>query len=253
MPVEMSHRHPYPSTHQKWVRRASKSLKVTKRGAEPLSARRALPESTTQNSLGHWILPHPSPLNSWALNQWLTLPTSSLGDLLHQSTIETSSQLEGSNSNLEQHGQLNVLRTPGTIFLRERTWKGMHSLSPIDSLKLTIHSKLLDSSAGLRPWNVSTNMSVKNVRESARQMNTGAPRTEVLKHHAKHLWYTRGLLWDDKEDLLSTTAQYSLSAQPLPDIPVEESHNVALMKPWGTTHTYLRLTAQLMSTALKIF
>ena len=57
-----------------------------------------------------------------------------------------------------------------------------------------------------------------------------ASKAEALEHRAKRPRYTRGLLWDGEEDLLSATAQYSLTAQPLPDVPVEESHNLALMK-----------------------
>jgi hypothetical protein len=73
-------------------------------------------------------------------------------------------------------------------------------------------------------------MSAKNAEESIGWMNARTSKGEVLEHRAKRPRYTRGLLWDGEEDLLSATAQYSLTAQPLPNVPIKESYNTALME-----------------------
>jgi hypothetical protein len=47
----------------------------------------------------------------------------------------------------------------------------------------------------------------------------------VLEPHAKHPHYTQGLLWDDNDDLLSATFQWSITAEPIPYVPDEEYRN----------------------------
>ena len=62
--------------------------------------------------------------------------------------------------------------------------------------------------------------------------STTARRTEsgVLEPRAKRPRYTRGLLWDNEDDVLSTTAQYSLTAAPVPRVPFAESSNPIVQK-----------------------
>ena len=61
---------------------------------------------------------------------------------------------------------------------------------------------------------------------------TTARRTElgVLEPRAKRPCYTRGLLWDNEDDVLSMTAQYSLTAAPVPHVPFAESSNPTVQK-----------------------
>jgi hypothetical protein len=51
----------------------------------------------------------------------------------------------------------------------------------------------------------------------------------MLEPRAKRPRYTRGLLWDDDDDVRSATVQYSLTADPVPDVPIEELTNETLM------------------------
>ena len=50
----------------------------------------------------------------------------------------------------------------------------------------------------------------------------------MCEHRAKRPRYTHGLLWEDGDDVLSATAQYSLTAEPVPRVPIAESKNEAL-------------------------
>ena len=63
---------------------------------------------------------------------------------------------------------------------------------------------------------------------------TGGPNTnrskEMLEPRAKRPRYTRGLLWDDDDDTLSATAQWSLTATPVPSVPQEEYENRAAVE-----------------------
>ena len=49
----------------------------------------------------------------------------------------------------------------------------------------------------------------------------------MLEPHAKHPKYTQGLLWDDKDDTMSATAQWSVTAAPVPMVPQDELNNEA--------------------------
>ena len=60
---------------------------------------------------------------------------------------------------------------------------------------------------------------------TARRMESG-----VLEPRAKHPHYTRGLLWDNEDDVQSTTAQYSLTTVPVPHVPFAESSNPTVQK-----------------------
>ena len=48
----------------------------------------------------------------------------------------------------------------------------------------------------------------------------------MLEPRAKRPKYTRGLLWDDADDTMSATAQWSLTAAPVPMVPQDELDNV---------------------------
>jgi hypothetical protein len=61
-------------------------------------------------------------------------------------------------------------------------------------------------------------------------MNARKGRKEELEPQAKHPRYTCGLLWDNKNDVLSASTQYLLTAVPVPCVPTEESSNEALME-----------------------
>jgi hypothetical protein len=61
-----------------------------------------------------------------------------------------------------------------------------------------------------------------------------SPRREELEPRAKRPRYTRGLLWDDRDDVLSATAQYSITAAPVPRVPVAEAANHALASTIGS-------------------
>jgi hypothetical protein len=59
-------------------------------------------------------------------------------------------------------------------------------------------------------------------------MNAKRKELEVLEPRAKRPRYTQGLLWEDEDDVLSATAQYSLTAAPVPRVPLVESSNPAV-------------------------
>ena len=48
----------------------------------------------------------------------------------------------------------------------------------------------------------------------------------MLEPHAKRPKYTWGLLWDNEDDTMSTTAQWSVTAAPVPMVPQDELGNV---------------------------
>ena len=65
-------------------------------------------------------------------------------------------------------------------------------------------------------------------------MNARKERREKLEPCAKCPHYTCSLLWDDKDDVLSTTTQYSLTTMPVPCVSIKELSNKGLM---NTLHT----------------
>jgi hypothetical protein len=72
--------------------------------------------------------------------------------------------------------------------------------------------------------NVDTNTSAASVAKTIG--NLSANRTRVmLEPRAKRPRYTWGLLWDDNDDTLSATAQWSLTAEPVPSVPEKEYKN----------------------------
>ena len=66
---------------------------------------------------------------------------------------------------------------------------------------------------------------VKDAVDHTELMNARRKELAALEPRAKRPRYTRGLLWDDGDDVLSATAQYSLSATPVPRVPLAESSN----------------------------
>jgi hypothetical protein len=61
-------------------------------------------------------------------------------------------------------------------------------------------------------------------------MSARRERKEQLEPCAKRPRYMWGLLWDDEDDILSATVQYSLTTVPEPQVPIEKSSNKALME-----------------------
>jgi len=59
-----------------------------------------------------------------------------------------------------------------------------------------------------------TGMSAKSVRRTIRKVNAKREK-QVLEPHAKRPRYTHRLLRDDNDDILSATAQWSLTADPI--------------------------------------
>ena len=49
----------------------------------------------------------------------------------------------------------------------------------------------------------------------------------MLEPRAKRPRYTRGLLWDEDDDVLSATAQWLLTAYPVLPVPPDEFENIA--------------------------
>lgn len=47
----------------------------------------------------------------------------------------------------------------------------------------------------------------------------------VYEAQAKHPRYTRGLLWEEGDEILSSTARWSISTEPAPDVPPDEFLN----------------------------
>jgi len=85
-------------------------------------------------------------------------------------------------------------------------------------------------SVAQRPPSASTGISAKVAEAHIGLTNARMEGKEQLEPRAKRPRYTRGLLWDDEDDVLSATAQYSLTATPVPQVPIEESSNRALME-----------------------
>jgi hypothetical protein len=72
-------------------------------------------------------------------------------------------------------------------------------------------------------------MFAKGVKDHIGSTSVRSLGREELEPRAKCPRYTRGLLWDDEDEVLSSTAQYSLTAVPVPRVPIVESANQALM------------------------
>ena len=64
---------------------------------------------------------------------------------------------------------------------------------------------------------------------TTRPENAREARSEEFEPRAKRPRYTRGLLWDAGDDRLSVTAQYSLTAAPVPRVPDKELENKELI------------------------
>jgi hypothetical protein len=65
------------------------------------------------------------------------------------------------------------------------------------------------------------------------------PNRPALEPHAKCPCYTYGLLWDDDDDLQSSTAQWSLTADTVPSVPTEEFDNLAAVNTiWENPHLF---------------
>jgi hypothetical protein len=80
-----------------------------------------------------------------------------------------------------------------------------------------------------RLQSASTATYAASAEESIRE-RTALSLKEVLEPRAKHPRYARGLLWDEDDDLLSSTAQWSLTAQPVPRVPEQEYLNLAALE-----------------------
>jgi hypothetical protein len=84
-------------------------------------------------------------------------------------------------------------------------------------------------SAVQRAPNASIGTFARSVEGLIELMSAVSPRREALEPHAKRPCYMRGLLWDNVDDVLSATAQYLLTAAPVPHVPIEVSTNETLM------------------------
>jgi hypothetical protein len=83
--------------------------------------------------------------------------------------------------------------------------------------------------ADKRPQSASTATYATSAEESIRK-RTAPSLKGVLEPRAKRPRYTRGLLWDEDDDLLSSTAQWSLTAEPVPRVPEQEYLNSAALE-----------------------
>ena len=79
------------------------------------------------------------------------------------------------------------------------------------------HRGLLEESIGMFAKSAMGNTERENTRGS-RSMPEG---------QAKCPRYMRGLLWTDNDAIVSSTAQWSLTAKPMPDVPLHEFQNKA--------------------------
>jgi hypothetical protein len=61
-------------------------------------------------------------------------------------------------------------------------------------------------------------MSAESVAKTIGKLSANQSRV-ALEPRAKRPRYTRGLLWDNDDDTLSATAQWSLTAKPVPSVP----------------------------------
>ena len=89
-------------------------------------------------------------------------------------------------------------------------------------------SGMRENATSERP-SVGTNTYAKSVGRTTGRENANRSR-EALEPRAKRPRYTRGLLWDSHDDTLSATAQWSLSAEPVPDVPAKEYENKAVVE-----------------------
>ena len=69
-----------------------------------------------------------------------------------------------------------------------------------------------------RPLNADTSMSAESVAKTIRKLSANQSRV-ALEPRAKRPRYTWGLLWDNDDDTHSATAQWSLTAEPVPSVP----------------------------------
>jgi hypothetical protein len=76
-------------------------------------------------------------------------------------------------------------------------------------------------SVAQRPLSANTGISAKVAGAHIGLMNVRMGGKEQLEPCAKCPRYAQGLLWDDEDDVLSTTAQYSLTTAPVPQVPVK--------------------------------
>ena len=83
--------------------------------------------------------------------------------------------------------------------------------------------------AAEKPRNAGIGTSVNSAARTTGGPNTNRSK-EMLEPRAKRPRYTRGLLWDDDDDTLSATAQWSLTATPVPSVPQEEYENRAAVE-----------------------
>jgi hypothetical protein len=113
-----------------------------------------------------------------------------------------------------------------SVRVNPRTQKGQRN--QISNAKTRVTGGI-EASVNQKPPTASTGTSASAAEGATELKNARSHRSETLEHRAKRPRYTRGLLWDDEEDLLSATAQYSLTAEPLPCIPLKEALNTDLM------------------------
>lgn len=88
--------------------------------------------------------------------------------------------------------------------------------------------------AAQKPQNANIAISTRSVEDLTKLMSARRERRVELEPCAKHPCYTHGLLWDDEDDILSATTKYSLTATPVPCVPIKELSNEGLM---NTIHT----------------
>ena len=65
----------------------------------------------------------------------------------------------------------------------------------------------------------------------------------MLEPHAKHPKYTRGLLWDDEDETMSATAQWSITAAPVPMVLQDELNNEAAINTIAQHSHLFQITA----------
>jgi hypothetical protein len=127
--------------------------------------------------------------------------------------------------------------TPSAQVLLRPTQKGRAKANQTSAQKIPATDGT-EVSVARRPQTANIDMFAKNVGGHIRPTSVKSPRREELEPRAKRPRYTRGLLWDDEDEVLSSTAQYSLTAAPVPRVPIEESANQALM---DTIHSHPHL------------
>ena len=74
-------------------------------------------------------------------------------------------------------------------------------------------------------------------------MRATASRSEgTLEPRAKRPRYTRGLLWDRSDDTLSSTALWSVTADPVPMVPADEFDNLPAIETIDTHPHLFKIT-----------